>query len=223
MLTSIFNEYNNGMRLLSQDREQKTTINVLAGRVDFEKTFESTIKWELGTSGTHAFSSGYSHIVNFNSSEAVNALFSYDEKNYAAYTQLSGKRKKNSYSAGLRMENTNVMTAMLNTIKDSAAVTGKSKPFVYFYSSNEFRLPKKYTFTVSGWAITKSYQGAFERNALFAVDTSVTKTLFKNLNCSVRFNNMFRSVNREEKFAINDVAANGIYHDNSREFSIALK
>jgi hypothetical protein len=94
---------------------------------------------------------------------------------------------------------------------------------MYFYSSNEFKLPANFTFTVSGWAVTRSYQGAFERNALFSVDTSLSKKIYKNLNCNVRFSNMFGSINAKEAFAIHDVAANGIFYDNSREFSVGVK
>jgi len=368
--TDIYNNYNNTVTGLSQRRRQLSTIRVLAGRIDYDKTFAGGYKWESGASATHARSGGFTDISNNAPDNMQHAVFGYNEKNFAAYTTLSGKWKKLGYSAGLRMENTvsrsdyndnvsspsslsrksarlfpkasvnipldsaasinlrygrsiirpdyssanqtavyinpyfewanninvgpsetdemaatfqfreysvvlslyqtrgpvydyfdynsdrgilrrteinydreygaqltfnvpfryriwtstNVMNAVLNTIRDSNAVAGKSRPFLYCYSSNEFRLPKNFTFSLSGWAMTKSYQGVYERNALFAVDTAITKTFFKNLNCSVRFNNMFRSLNNNtQKFAINDVAANGVFYDNTREFSVAVK
>jgi hypothetical protein len=118
---------------------------------------------------------------------------------------------------------TNVLNLIRTTIKDDSAVTGKTRPFMYFNSTNEFRLPKNFVFTLSGWVVSKSYQGAYERNSLYAIDTALTKTLFKNLACTIRYSDMFGTMNSDEKFAINDVAANGRFYDNVREFSVGLK
>lgn len=117
---------------------------------------------------------------------------------------------------------TNVMNLILKSIKDDQSVTGKSRPFVYYNSVNEFAFPHHFTFTISGWAVSKSQQGVISNNALFAVDTSLTKKI-NNLTCTLRFNNMFRSINGRESFTVNDVAASGIYHDNSREISLGVK
>lgn len=117
---------------------------------------------------------------------------------------------------------TNVMNFIYSSIKDSSALKGKSRPFVYVSTSNEFSLPHQFVFTTSAWAVTKSYRGVFERNALFAVDTSLSKK-FNKFTCTLRVDDMFASVNAKESFSVNDVAANGIFYDNSREFSLSLK
>ena len=367
--TNIYNNYNNTSSVLSQNRVETSNIRVLAVRADIETTFAKQIKLEAGAAATHAASSGFSNVVSYQPVNSVHAIFDYDEKDYAAYAQMSTKLKKSTISGGLRAENTNVtsnfndnlnpasikknttqlfpkanlvvpvdssksitlkyaktierpdysnanqtavyinpffewsnninlnpsvteeagatfqynnyslamsvyrtrgavysnfiynendgilrrselnydkeygtqltltipfkykiwsstnvMTAMLRTVKDPQAVSSKVRPFVYYYSNNEFKLPRQFVFTLSGWAVTKQYSGAIERSALFAVDTSLTKTFFKNLNCSIRFTDMFRSLNNNgEKFSVNDVAANGVFSDNRREFAIALK
>lgn len=369
MKTGIFNNYNNTSQELSQDRVQKTGIHVQAARVDWERSLAGNVMLEMGAAATHAASNGFTDLVSYNSASTTHAVFHYDEKNYASYGQLSGKFSKVGYLAGLRIEDThvvsdyddqvtptsirktstrlfpkahltipldstdniavkyaktvvrpdysnanqtavyinpyfewtnninlgpsvtdevgatyqhkelsvaitlysikgpaydsfdfneaesiltrteinydqetgaqlsltipfkykiwsstNTLSGILNSVKDSVAVMGKSMPFAYFHSSNEFRLPANYTFTVSGWAVSKSHRGVYEGPALFAVDTSLTKTFFKNLSCSVRFNNMFRSLNNNyQRFAINDVVADGVFSDNTREFAVALK
>jgi hypothetical protein len=115
------------------------------------------------------------------------------------------------------------MNIFITAIKAPSAIFSKTRPYLDITSSNEFRLPGKYMLTVYGWIVTKSYQGTLEKNTVGGIDTAFTKTFFKNLSCTMRFNNLFKSVSPEEKFAINEVAASGRYADNSREFSVSLK
>jgi hypothetical protein len=84
-----------------------------------------------------------------------------------------------------RWSSTNTINFIYNVITDPVAITGKSRPFLYLNSSNEFSLPRNFVLTATGWAVTKSYQGVFERNALFAIDTSLTKKLGK-FTCTLR-------------------------------------
>lgn len=364
----VMNEFNDEDAVRSQDRLQDSRINVIALRTDYERTFAKDVKWELGSAITHAASEGNTNILNYAPDEKINVAFDYNERNLAAYTQVSGKIDKVNYSGGLRLEDTkvrskntnnnvgsvfkrnstqlfpkasisipvdssktisfnyartiyrpnytnanqasvyinpyfewanninlgpsatqeitgkfqlkdyslavtlyqargaiysnfdyddqlirlrrtdinydmesgvytsltvpfrykiwsstNVLNLIRTTIKDDSALTGKTRPFMYFNSTNEFRLPKNFVFTLSGWVVSKSYQGAYERNSLYAIDTALTKTLFKNLVCTIRYSDMFGTMNSDEKFAINDVAANGRFYDNVREFSVGLK
>ncbi len=76
---------------------------------------------------------------------------------------------------------------------------------------------------MNGWFTSKRYEGVFERNALYALDIGISKTFYKKLSCTVSFNDIFRSVNSRERFVINQVSSNGIYFDDGRELSIALK
>jgi hypothetical protein len=156
--------------------------------------------------------------------------FDYDEQN----TRLRRTNINYDKESGMYMSvtvpfrykiwsSTNVMNVIRSTIEDKSASTRKTRPFVYFNSTNEFRLPQNFVFTLSGWAVTKSYSGAYERSALYAVDTSLTKTIFKNLVCTIRYSDMFGTINSDESFSINDVAANGRFYDNVREFSVGLK
>ncbi|MBL7735844.1 MAG: TonB-dependent receptor family protein [Chitinophagaceae bacterium] len=118
---------------------------------------------------------------------------------------------------------TNVVNLVYSSLKDPVALSGKPRPYVYIYSSNEIRLPKRYVFTVAGWAITKKQIGALEQGGLFSVDTSLTKTFGKNLSCTLRVTDMFASMDSREALAVNRVVANGIYYDRLQEVSVGLK
>lgn len=118
---------------------------------------------------------------------------------------------------------TNEATVILNRISDGEATMGKTRPFLYLYSNNQFKLPGKMTFSLSGWCLTKRYEGAFERNALLQVDTSLTKTFVGKLNCTVSWNDVFRTLNAKEAFTLSDISSKGIYYDNARDFSIAVR
>lgn len=365
--SSVFNAVNNNQSQLSQLQTRNSSIRVKTGRIDFEKTFKKGVRLETGSSVSFATSNGLSSIQSLNPGSTLNTIYNYKELNGAAYTQLNGKNKQVSWSAGLRMEttqvkgnyeenssksginkhntnvfpkasftvaldsltsvglryskninrqnysnanqtvvyinpyfewanninlnpsifqevvatfqyrnykleaslflhqgavnsnftfdeqrgvlrrtelnyeresgvfigatipfkyrlwsSTNVINLIHQNIFDPLAVTGKARPFVYVNSSNEFSLPGNYVVTTSAWAVTKSNQGVFERNALFAVDTSLSKK-FNRLTCSFRIDDVFGSINPREAFTINNVVAAGKFYDNVREYSLSLK
>lgn len=365
--SDVFNRFNGNGNQLSQQRRQNTQIDVRGGRIDFEKNWKNNTKWESGVSYSIAGSEGISLINSYEPAANINTVYHYSEYNSAVYTQLSGSRKKISWSAGIRMEDTgvdgqfsenaaeanikknntnlfpkvsltyapdssstltirynkninrpnysnanqtvvyinpyfewsnninldpslfqeiaatfqfrkynmnagyyenrgavnsnflfdeqrgvlrrteinfdkewgvffsgtwpfkykswsstNVANFIYNVISDPSAVSVRARPFLYFNTTNEISLPNNFIVTASGWAVTKSYQGVFERNALFAVDTSITKKM-GNFSCTFRIDDVFASVNAREKFTVNDVAADGLFYDNGRELSLSLR
>lgn len=118
---------------------------------------------------------------------------------------------------------TNTLIATKDQIKDAAAVTGKSSPYLYLYSNNQFNLPAGYSFMISGWGITKRNEGVFERNAMIAVDTAITKTFNKKLTCTLGYNSIISTGQAKENFNINEVSSRGVYYLNNREFSMSVK
>jgi hypothetical protein len=365
--STIYNAYQDAPEQLSQDRNKDAATGVLALRADLDKKFSDQMTWETGLSASFARAHGFAIINNYSPNNSVDAIYSYHEHDLAAYTQLSGKFKKISYTAGIRMESSdvnsvyqsnitfsaidkanvqlfprakitvpvdsattvslaytksivrpgydnadqtsvyinpyfewskninldpslieeikttfqykkyamdvvlyqtrgpvytsfsfddrssvltrtetnfdiekgiyvnftvpfkykiwssaNVLTAMLKTARDSAAITNASRPFAYYYSANEFLLPHHFVLNVTGWAVTSSDQGVLHNNGLFSVDTSLSKKINK-LTWTLRFNNMFKSINSKESFTVNDVAASGIFYDNSRNVSLGVK
>ncbi|KIC01000.1 TonB-dependent receptor [Flavobacterium sp. JRM] len=118
---------------------------------------------------------------------------------------------------------TNSLVFILEKIEDKSAMFLASKPYLYYYSNNEFKLPKGFILTVSGWGLTKQNKGVFERNERFIVDMALSKTFFKNWNCTLTCNNVFNSNIEEEQFTINNVSSKARYQVDWHEISIAIK
>jgi len=118
---------------------------------------------------------------------------------------------------------TNSLSCVLNKIEDDSALFIASKPYLYYYSSNEFKLPKEYTIVVTAWGLTEQKEGVFERNAKFIMDLGISKTFLANWNCTLSYNDIFRNTIYEERFTINDISSKARYLVDSYEFSIAIK
>lgn len=119
---------------------------------------------------------------------------------------------------------TNTAIVTVNSISDKAAIMGKTRPYLYFYSNNQLKLPENVTFSLSGWALTKRYEGVYERNALMQVDTSLTKAFpASRIHCTLSWNDIFRTLNTREEFTLNNIKSRGFYYEDVREFSIAVR
>ncbi len=118
---------------------------------------------------------------------------------------------------------TNVMVANFSRITDPDAVLNEPRPNVYFYSSNQFQLPRNYSLLVTGWFVTKRFTGLYERNGLSSLDLGVSKTFFDRLSLTASFNNIFRGQNFIQTFNIDDVYSRGTYYEDVREFSLTFK
>ena len=98
-----------------------------------------------------------------------------------------------------------------------------SKPYFYYTSNNEFKLPKDYALVLNFWGLTKQYTGVFITNHRFVVDIAVSKTFYKKLNCTLSCNNIFKNNIETEKFTINNVNSKAKYVVDNHLISIAIK
>lgn len=71
--------------------------------------------------------------------------------------------------------------------------------------------------------LQKQNKGVFERNARGIVDMAVSKTFFKNWNFALNFNNVFKNIDEEEVFTINNVSSKARYLVDEHEISISVK
>ncbi|TDW49112.1 outer membrane receptor protein involved in Fe transport [Flavobacterium sp. 270] len=118
---------------------------------------------------------------------------------------------------------TNSLVFVLEKIEDASAVFLSSKPYLYYYSNNQFKLPKEYSFVVSFWGVTKQNKGVFERNPMVLVDVAVSKVFFKKWNCTLSCNNVFKNVIEKEEFTINDISSKARYVVDSHEILVSIK
>ncbi len=118
---------------------------------------------------------------------------------------------------------TNSLSCILNKIEDDSAEFISSKPYLYYYSSNEFKLPKGYTFSLTAWGLTNQKEGVFKRKSLFIMDLGISKSFFTNWNCTLSYNDIFRNTIYKESFTINSISSTARYLVDAHEFSIAVK
>lgn len=117
----------------------------------------------------------------------------------------------------------NVLVTQVQQIKDYRAPQNVVRPIYYAYSSNQFKLPGKLNLTVTGWITSNQHIGIFERKQQFAVDFTLSKMLFKKVLLTVNAFDIFRSLNYEESYQINDIYSRTTYLENQKEFSLNIK
>jgi len=118
---------------------------------------------------------------------------------------------------------TNSLIFVLEKIEDDSAVFLASKPYLYYYSNNEFKLPKEYSISLNFWGLTKQNTGIFETNSRFIIDMAVSKTFSKKWNCTLSCNNIFKNNIETEKFTINNINSKARYLVDNHEVSISIK
>jgi len=118
---------------------------------------------------------------------------------------------------------TNSLVFAKNKIEDDSALFTSSKTYLYYYSSNTFKLPKEFTFALTFWGVTKQKEGVFERNAKFICDMSLTKTFGKNWNCTLSYNDIFKNSIYKERFTIKNISSTARYLSDVNEISLAVR
>ncbi|OUD27024.1 outer membrane beta-barrel family protein [Flavobacterium psychrophilum] len=116
MVTLVENSYNNISFEQAQNRNQQFNVSVISGRTDLEKTFKNEIKLEIGGLFLNANAQTNSDISNLINLTLATSKYNFKEQNISGYSQVSGKIKKVQYSAGFRIENTNIIGKYTNEI-----------------------------------------------------------------------------------------------------------
>lgn len=118
---------------------------------------------------------------------------------------------------------TNSLVFILERIQDNAAEAIASKPYLYYYSNNDFKFQKGYSLNLNFWGLTKQSTGIFETNVRFIVNAAVSKIFFKKWNCTLSCNNIFRNNIETEKFTINNVNSKARYLVDNHEVSVSVR
>lgn len=152
-----------------------------------------------------------------------------DETNVLTFTEINFKRES-GFNIDFTLPFTykfwtvtNSLIFIKNKIEDDAALFNSSKPYLYYYSNNTFKLPKEFTFVFSFWGMTKQKEGVFERRANFVFDMSLAKTFGKNWSCTLNYNDIFKNTIYAERFTINNISSKSRYLVDANEVSISVK
>lgn len=188
---------------------------------------DPTITSEISTSFQyHDHSVKLSYYQNTN---PVYNSFMYDENHHIMTFQEINLDKESGFNLDFELPFrykfwtiNNSVIFVLEKTEDASAVFLTSKPYVYYYSNNEFKFPKGYTFVLDWWGATKQNKGIFERNDNFIMNVSVSKKI-RNWNLALNCNDIFKSTIYKEQFTINHVSSKAKYWVDACEISIAIK
>jgi hypothetical protein len=140
----IQNNYDNTQFELTQNRNQKFSVNVFSGRTDLEKLFKNEMKWEIGALYLSAEANTNFELIDFISNNNELTNYNFKEKNITGYTQFSGKIKKLNYLFGIRTENTNIKGKF--KIDDNLLI---DKNYTNFFPKFQLDIPIDSTKTIS--------------------------------------------------------------------------
>lgn len=107
--SDIYDTYQSLDQTFNNKRKQKYKVNAYSFKLDYDQKFKNDIKWEIGAK--MAISDANTKLnVNYMEKPENNSSsdYNYNEYIYAGYTQISGKIPYFSYSAGIRVENTDI-------------------------------------------------------------------------------------------------------------------
>lgn len=121
------------------------------------------------------------------------------------------------------LSSVNTLTGNIIKVEENSAVIGKTRPSMYYSSSNTFALPKDFSAMLYLWGRTKRFEGLYERNPIFVVDLALSKKVFNGFEITVAANDIFKNMNFKERFNINNISSTGNYYLDAHEYSIAIK
>jgi hypothetical protein len=166
----------------------------------------------------------------YENSNVINYGFLYNEPQNLLIYRPQNFEKETGYNLEFMLpfssnfwSSTNIVSFILNKIEDSSAVIGDTKPYAYYYSNHVFKLKNELQFSLTGWGLTSRNEGVFQRNSYFQLDFAASKTFFKNLSCTLNYNNVFRNRTFTENFEVSKVRSNAIFFVDNCEFSIAIR
>ncbi|MDQ6530188.1 TonB-dependent receptor domain-containing protein [Flavobacterium sp. LHD-85] len=166
----------------------------------------------------------------YQTKDVVNPTFVFNEEtNVLMITDINFKRES-GFTIDLTLPFTYKFWTATNSLifaksktEDDAALLHPSKPYLYYYSNNTFKLPKEFAFVLSFWGMTKQNDGIFERKANFIVDLSLAKTFGKNWSCTLNYNDIFKATTYTDAFSINNINSKFKYWVDANEISVAIR
>lgn len=118
---------------------------------------------------------------------------------------------------------TNYLMLTQVKVRDGRAQLGNSKPYLYYYSNHQFRLPKKWTLALYAWGLSRQFQGIFERDPYWVLGGSLNKQFPKGLQVGIYFDDLFRAMKLREGYRINQIDTRTLYIIDRRTFGLSIR
>lgn len=195
-----------------------------SGNVNLRPTLtnELTVNYQMGNKSLF--------FKYYRSQNPTNFTISYDTQNDTGVLSLVNLDEEFGFYGGVTLPYTkgiwtsnSTITLNYNELQDSSASFSSTRPYLYVYTNHQLKLAKDTTLALGAWALSKRQEGIFNRNGVVVFETSISKTFFKNWDCTLRFNDITRAMNFEESYAVAGVVAEGVYFGDVREVALSLK
>jgi len=154
----------------------------------------------------------------------------YDENNAISVMFPSNFNQESGFSFDLSIpikykfwKSTNSISLNYNTINDERAVTLNTSPYFYFYTNHQFKLHNSINLSLNGWGLTNRQEGIFHREKVYVLNASITKKFFDKLDITLSFNDIFNSMQFEDRYRLQNIKATSLFFTDANEISFSLK
>ncbi|WP_117879986.1 outer membrane beta-barrel family protein [Aureibaculum luteum] len=118
---------------------------------------------------------------------------------------------------------TTVLNFATNKVSDGNAIGFKASPYVYLYTSHQFKIDNTLSTSLTSWGYTKHKEGVYKRNGVFVVNASINKKFLKNIDATISVNDIFKTIRYKESYNVNNIIANTIFYTDMSELSFSIK
>ena len=194
-----------------------------AGNFDILPTYTNTI------TANYSYKKWAMYVSYYESKNPMNYTLVYDNsRNISTFTTVNFDQEKN-FSIGLdipfeyKFWSTQISLSLIyNKILDQKAIFKDSTPYLYLYSSHNFKLGKGYEFMIDGYWLTKRNEGIYQRNAQIITNLGLSKT-YKNFDFTIRYNDIFKQMKFSEILNYDKISSKNLFLVDNQELSITVK
>lgn len=166
----------------------------------------------------------------FRSKNAVNYRFFFDESRDITIMSPTNFDEEIGLNLNLSIpfkykfwSSTNNLSLHYTTINDARANQGKTTPYLYGYTNQQFKLSANTSININGWLLTNRKDGIFNRAAVFTLNTAFTTKLFDALDVTLSVNDILNTLEFEESYVWQNLSVNNFFFTDVNEIAIALR
>ena len=210
----------------SETSNGQTSINpyfVFSSNINLNPTISDE------TSANFQYKNKSVKLTYYTNRDVMNYGFQYNATDKILYYQPENFDLESGYSIEFTIpfkfrfwSSDNVVSCNVSKFEDKSASFGATNPYLYYYSNQTFNLKKDWTISVVGWGLTNRSEGIFKRDAMFVLDSSISKK-YNNWSCTLSYNNIFKGGAYREKIQNNFINSQAAFFVDTYELSVALK
>ena len=210
----------------SETSNGQTSINpyfVFSSNINLNPTISDE------TSANFQFKNKSVKLTYYTNRDVMNYGFQYNVTEKILYYQPENFDLESGYSIEFTLpfkfrfwSSDNVVSCNVSKFDDKSATFGATNPYLYYYSNQTVNLKKDWTISIGGWGLTNRSEGIFKRDAMFVLDSSISKK-YNNWSCTLSYKNIFKGGAYREKIQNNFINSQAAFFVDTYELSVALK